>query len=86
VSRFAHLNSRRRHCWPPEREIAAGHKLTVAQFTAGSSAVGIQAQFVWDVATGHLYWDADGIGTGAAIDLAGFDGTPGLTKDDLFFV
>ncbi|MBP2160407.1 MULTISPECIES: calcium-binding protein [Asticcacaulis] len=65
---------------------AAGHRLTAAQFTAGSMAVGPGAQFVWDAATGHLYWDADGNGAGAAVDLAGFDGAPGLTRDDLFFI
>ena len=64
---------------------AAGHKLTVAQFTAGSSAVGSGAQFTWDAATGHLFWDADGTGGGAAIDLALIDNGATVTKDDIVF-
>lgn len=64
---------------------AAGHRLTAAQFTAGSAAVGSSAQFVWDATTSHLYWDADGSGAGVAVDLALIDGGATVTKDDVFF-
>ncbi|MBP2160300.1 MULTISPECIES: calcium-binding protein [Asticcacaulis] len=65
---------------------AAGHVLTAAQFTVGSAPVGAGAQFVLDPATGRLWWDADGTGFGAAVNLALFDGGATVTKDDLVFV
>ena len=47
-----------------------------AGFTAGTSAVGAGAQFVYDARTGALYYDADGAGGAAAIKLATIlDGT-----------
>jgi hypothetical protein len=47
--------------------------------------VGAGAQFVWDAATGHLWWDADGNGAGAGVDLALIAGAT-VTKDDLVFI
>ena len=47
-----------------------------AGFTAGTSAVGAGAQFVYDAGTGALYYDADGAGGAAAVKLATIlDGT-----------
>ena len=65
---------------------SAGHNLTTAQFTVGSSAVGMSGQFIWNAANGHLYWDADGSGAGAAVDLALFGGATTLSSSDLQFV
>ena len=64
---------------------ATGHSLTAAQFTAGTAAVGTGAQFIWNATNGHLYWDADGTGSGVAIDLALISGAT-VTKEDLFFL
>jgi Ca2+-binding RTX toxin-like protein len=63
----------------------AGHVLTAAQFTVGSTAVGATAQFIWDESTDRLYWDADGTGAGTAFELAIVTGDS-VTKDDLLFV
>ena len=59
--------------------------MTAAEFTAGSSAVGLTAQFVWDAGVDHLWWDGDGAGAGAAIDLALIVDAV-ITRDDLVFV
>lgn len=64
---------------------AAGHVLTGAQFTAGTTAVGASAQFIWDAATGNLYWDADGTGAGARIHFGILNTTAGLTAADFVF-
>lgn len=64
---------------------AAGHVLTAAEFSAGTGAVGAAAQFVWDAVALHLYWDGDGSGASASVDLAGFD-VGGVAKEDFVFV
>lgn len=64
---------------------SAGHALTAAEFTAGSAAVGLMAQFVWDAGVDHLWWDGDGAGAGAAVDLALIIDAV-ITRDDLVFV
>ena len=65
---------------------AAGHQLTAAEFTAGSAAVGANAQFVWDQSTATLYWDHDGAGGDAAVALAVFGGWVQVTAADLHFL
>lgn len=65
---------------------AAGQVLGAADFTVGAAAVGSSAQFIWDVATRHLWFDADGDGAGAAVELALISGSAAVTKDDLYFV
>jgi Ca2+-binding RTX toxin-like protein len=64
---------------------ASGHVLTAAEFTVGAAAAGSNAQFVWNDVTSRLYWDADGTGAGAAIELALIGNGAMVTKDDLFF-
>jgi len=65
---------------------AAGHSLTASEFTAGSTAVGASAQFVWDSTTHTLYFDHDGAGGDAAIAIATFDASATLTSSDFHFV
>ena len=64
---------------------ASGHGLTASEFTAGSSAVGTSAQFIWDAASHTLYWDDDGTGSHAAIAIATFGGGATLTASDFHF-
>jgi serralysin len=64
---------------------APGNTLTAGEFTVGVAAVGAAAQFVWDAVTLHLYWDTDGAGGAAGVDLALIE-TGGVTKDDFVFV
>jgi Ca2+-binding RTX toxin-like protein len=65
---------------------SAGHVLTAAQFTVGAAAVGAAAQFIWDAGTDSLYWDSDGTGAAARVQLAIFDPTATLTASDLIFI
>ena len=64
---------------------AAGHVLTSAEFVAGAAAVGSGPQFVWDAVAGKLWWDADGSGAGAAVELAWMSGAS-VTKEDIGFI
>ncbi|MBP2160297.1 MULTISPECIES: M10 family metallopeptidase C-terminal domain-containing protein [Asticcacaulis] len=64
---------------------ATGHALTAAEFTVGGAAVGAAAQFIWDAVALHLYWDSDGAGGGAWVDLAWIE-DGGVTKEDFVFV
>ena len=59
--------------------------LATSEFTAGTSAVGTSAQFIWDGTSKKLYWDADGTDAAAAIELAILTGAT-VTKEDLYFV
>ncbi len=64
----------------------AGHSLSPSEFTAGSSAVGSSAQFIWDASTHTLYWDDDGTGGDAAVAIAVFNAGATVTAADLHFV
>lgn len=57
----------------------------IPTLTNGTAAVGSDAQFVYDQASGTLAWDGDGAGGADAVDVATVDpGTP-LTIDDFLF-
>lgn len=62
---------------------AAGHELTDAEFTHGTAAIGSSAQFVWDAASGRLYFDADGDAGGQAIELATIGNGAVVSREDL---
>jgi hypothetical protein len=64
---------------------AAGHALTSAEFTVGTAATGTGAQFVWNPVGQRLYWDADGNGAAAAVELSIIGNGAVVTTDDLFF-
>ena len=63
---------------------STGHNLTVPEFTDGTTAAGSAAQFVWDAAAHSLYWDHDGAGGDAAIQLALIDGN--VSASDFYFI
>jgi len=62
-----------------------GHILTASEFTTGSAAAGVSAQFIWDAAGHTLYWDHDGAGGDAAVAIATFAGAVTLTGSDFHF-
>ncbi len=62
---------------------APGHELTDAEFTLGTAAAGASAQFIWDAASGHLYFDADGDAEGEAIELAAIGNGAVVSREDL---
>ncbi|OYU33883.1 MAG: hypothetical protein CFE35_17885 [Novosphingobium sp. PASSN1] len=58
----------------------------IQSFTEGSSAVGSQAQFVYNSAARTLSWDADGDGAGSAVLIATFDTAVALSSYDIVMV
>ncbi len=66
---------------------SAGHTLTAAEFTAGTTAAGSHAQFVWDAGSETLYWDHDGAGGDAAVAIAVFTSVgPVIDASDFHFI
>jgi Ca2+-binding RTX toxin-like protein len=57
-------------------------------FVSGASpaAVGANPNFLFDTATKLLKFDADGVGSGAAVDIAFLDGAAGLAFGDFTFI
>ena len=47
------------------------------------AALGTTRQFIYDVATGLLIYDADGTGGGASVQVAVLTGAPALTAFDI---
>ena len=66
--------------------IGANGALNVAAFVAGDFSGGQDAsdRIVYNTSTGALYYDADGSGAGAAVQVALLDGAPGLAVTDIF--
>lgn len=63
-----------------------GTNVDGAEFQTGTAATGTQATIVYDSATGNLFYDADGAGSGAAVQFAQV--TPGtvLAASDFVIV
>ena len=55
----------------------------VAQASALATSDSGVGQFVYDTAHGALYWDVDGMGGGAAVEIAVLVGKPSLTANDI---
>jgi Ca2+-binding RTX toxin-like protein len=60
--------------------------LAAANFTAGTTAVGAAAQFIYNSAAKTMSWDADGNGAGLATLVATFDTAVALTTADFVLV
>ena len=65
---------------------AASHVLTSSEISFTGAAVGNHAQFVYDSASHALSWDADGSGSGTAVQLVVFDNGATPTTADFLFV
>lgn len=57
-----------------------------ADFVVGTAALDETDHFIYDSATGNLYYDADGNGAGAAVQFATLTGAPTLAASDLNIV
>jgi len=55
-------------------------------FVVGTAAQDADDRFIYDNATGNLYYDADGNGAGAAILFAALSGNPALTASDIVVI
>lgn len=73
-------------------EIAAGTpfagigpvgSLAIERFVAGSAALDANDRFIYDIATGTLYYDADGNGAGQQVRFALFENGAALTAADI---
>ena len=52
-------------------------------FVVGTAATQVFGQFIFDTSTGTLYWDPDGTGADAAVEIVTVDGAA-LSANDLF--
>ena len=55
-------------------------------FHAGAAAHDTTDRIIYDAGTGHLYYDADGMGGDAAIRFGALAGAPAITAADFFIV
>ncbi|PSF36662.1 hypothetical protein C7H19_13375 [Aphanothece hegewaldii CCALA 016] len=65
-------------------DLIAGAAITVAQFTIDSVATTASQRFIYNSASGALFFDADGVGSTAAIQFATLDSGLALTNADIF--
>ncbi|TRU38101.1 MAG: hypothetical protein EWV50_12355 [Microcystis aeruginosa Ma_MB_F_20061100_S20] len=63
--------------------LAAGVPLTSAQFVLGTTALNASNRFIYNTITGGLFFDGDGTGTLAAIQIATLSSKPTLTASDI---
>nr|MCU0534561.1 calcium-binding protein [Hydrococcus sp. Prado102] len=60
--------------------------LSASQFRVGAVARDANDRFIYNRATGVLWFDADGIGAGARIPLAALDTGLAMTNADIFVI
>ncbi|MFN6305625.1 MAG: beta strand repeat-containing protein, partial [Microcystis sp.] len=63
--------------------LAAGVAITAAQFLLGTTALNASNRFIYNTITGGLFFDGDGTGTLAAIQIATLSSKPTLTASDI---
>ncbi|NCS26603.1 MAG: endo-1,3-1,4-beta-glycanase ExsH [Microcystis aeruginosa BS13-02] len=63
--------------------LAAGVPLTSAQFVLGTTALNASNRFIYNTITGGLFFDGDGTGTIAAIQIATLSSKPNLSASDI---
>ena len=63
--------------------LAAGVPLTSAQFVLGTAALNASNRFIYNTITGGLFFDGDGTGTIAAIQIATLSSKPTLAASDI---
>ncbi|WP_272481065.1 beta strand repeat-containing protein, partial [Microcystis aeruginosa] len=63
--------------------LAAGVAITAAQFVLGTTALNASNRFIYNTITGRLFFDGDGTGTLAAIQIATLSSKPTLTASNI---
>ncbi|TRU29529.1 MAG: calcium-binding protein [Microcystis aeruginosa Ma_MB_S_20031200_S102D] len=63
--------------------LAAEVAITAAQFVLGTTALNASNRFIYNTITGGLFFDGDGTGTIAAIQIATLSSKPTLTASDI---
>jgi Ca2+-binding RTX toxin-like protein len=64
--------------------LVAGSFISLDQFTLGVSAIDASDRFIYDKTTGNLFFDSDGTGKSAQVQLATLTSTPDLSNTDIF--
>ena len=67
-------------------KLATTGTLSATNFRSGVGAHALDSNdyVIYDSGTGKLYYDADGSGAGAAVQIALLTGTPAITSGDIF--
>ncbi len=63
--------------------LAAGVAITAAQFVLGTTALNVSNRFNYNTITGGLFFDGDGTGTLAAIQIATLSSKPSISASDI---
>jgi len=63
--------------------LAAGVAITAAQFVLGTTALNASNRFIYNTITGGLFFDGDGTGTIAAIQIATLSSKPSISASDI---
>ena len=63
--------------------LAAGVSITAAQFVLGTTALNASNRFIYNTITGGLFFDGDGTGTLAAIQIATLSSKPSISASDI---
>ncbi len=63
--------------------LAAGVAITAAQFLLGTTALNASNRFIYNTITGGLFFDGDGTGTLAAIQMATLSSKPSISASDI---
>jgi Ca2+-binding RTX toxin-like protein len=63
--------------------LTAGSPISVDQFTLGMSAIDGSDRFIYNNASGELYFDRDGTGSHSQVLLATLTGAPSINNTDI---
>lgn len=63
--------------------LIAGATITPEQFVLGTAPVDANTRFIYNIANGNLFFDVDGTGASATVQLATFVGVPAITNNDI---
>ena len=66
--------------------VTSGNAFNAAAFVTGSGAADAGDRIIYNAATGQLFYDADGTGAGAAIQLATLQGAPVIGAGDFVVI
>ncbi|SEJ33540.1 Ca2+-binding protein, RTX toxin-related [Sphingobium sp. AP50] len=70
--------------FPGLSTLPAHHAIPASTFVAGTAATNAAQHFIYDEASGSLYYDSDGAGGASQTLVATFTGLPHLTASDIF--
>ncbi len=67
-------------------DLVAGAAITAAQFTLGAGATSGSQRFIYNQATGGLFFDTDGTGIAAQVQIAQLSVGLAMTNADIFAI